>query len=97
MKTFAAIVSLLLITACTSNPKLALNDPAPARDENGKLCENHKSDFHFFRSAFNQEHAEVCGSGGCVYTPSMNKNSDTMERIAGVYYLMSCDANHGRL
>lgn len=97
MKTYAAISLFLLITACATSPKLAQHDVAPMHDENDKICENHKSDFEYFSTAFNKEHADVCSGAGCVYTPSMNKNSDTMERIAGVYYLMSCDANHGRL
>jgi hypothetical protein len=90
MKNILFIASVLLITACTSSPKLA------AQDENAKLCENHKSDFQHFRTAFEKEHADVC-SGGCAYTTSMNKNSVTMERIAGLYYLMNCDSSHGRL
>ena len=90
MKTIVLIVSLLLITACTSNPKLVMHD------ENGKLCESHKSDFLYFSDAFDNEHAKVCTSG-CVYTASMNKNSEMLEQIAGLYYLMSCDLNHGRL
>lgn len=90
MKTILFIASLLLITACTSNHQLVMHD------ENGKLCENHKNDFQHYRAAFDKEHAEVCSSG-CAYTSSMNKNSDTMERIAGLYYLMNCDSNYGRL
>lgn len=90
MRTIVLIASLLLTTACTSNPKLAMHD------KNDQLCENHKSDFQYFRAAFDKEHADAC-SNGCAYTPTMNKNSDTMERIAGLYYLMNCDTNHGRL
>ncbi len=96
MKMISVIASLLLITACTSNSKLLKHDEVVMHDENDKLCENHKIDFQYFRDAFDKEHADVCSSG-CVYTPSMNKNSDTMERIAGLYYLMNCDYNHGRL
>jgi hypothetical protein len=96
MKTIVLIVSLLLTTACTSNAKLVKHDDLVMHNENDKLCENHKSDFQYFRSAFDKEHAEAC-SDGCAYTSSMNKNSDTMERIAGLYYLMNCDSNHGRL
>ncbi len=90
MKTVIFMSLLLLITACASDPKLAL------QNENDKLCENHKQDFQNFRAAFDKEHAETCASG-CAYTASMNKNSDTMEHIAGLYYLMNCDVNHGRL
>lgn len=90
MRTFILIASALFITACTSAPKVAMNT------ENDKLCEDHKSDYLHFRSAFDKEHAEVCANG-CAYTPSMNKNSDTLEHIAGLYYLMNCDLNHGRL
>lgn len=96
MKTIALIASLLLLTACTSNTNLVKQDEPVMHTENDKLCENHKSDFKYFRSAFDKEHAETC-SNGCAYTASMNKNSDTMERIAGLYYLMDCDSNHGRL
>jgi hypothetical protein len=96
MKTIAIITSFLLITACTSNTKLVKHDEPIMHNENDKLCENHKSDFQYFRASFNKEHAEACSSG-CVYTSSMSKNSDTMERIAGLYYLMNCDSNHGRL
>lgn len=67
-----------------------------AHSENAMLCENHKTDFQYFREAFDKEHAAVCGEG-CTYTASMLKNSDTMERVAGLYYLMNCDADHGRL
>ena len=83
---------LLALAACASNnpDKLAL------QDENITLCANHKNDFQYFRAAFDKEHAQTCANG-CVYTPSMNKTSDTMERIAGVYYLMNCDYHHGRL
>lgn len=90
MKIIVFIASLLLMTACTSDPKLVMHD------ENDKLCENHKSDFQYFQAKFDREHAEVCSSG-CAYTSSMNKASDTMEHIAGLYYLMNCDLNHGRL
>ncbi|MGR9072794.1 MAG: hypothetical protein ACU833_06995 [Gammaproteobacteria bacterium] len=90
MKTFVLMSSLILMSGCASNQKVAMHD------ENDKLCENHKSDFQYYRTAFDNEHADVC-SGGCTYTASMNKNSDTMERIAGLYYLMGCDSNHGRL
>jgi len=100
MKALLLISSLLLFTACASDPKLAVHDESNQHSsvlaENDKLCENHKSDFLYFRTAFDKEHAEVCGSG-CTYTDSMLKNSDTMERVAGLYYLMNCDANHGRL
>jgi hypothetical protein len=89
MKTIL-FISILMMTACSSNPKLAMHDP------NDKLCESHKSDYQYFRTAFDKEHTDNC-SGGCAYTPSMNKNSNMMERVAGLYYLMSCDANHGRL
>lgn len=90
MKIVVFMASLLLSTAWMSSPALAMSD------NNDQLCENHKSDFQYFRAAFDKEHAEVCANG-CAYTPSMNKNSDTMERIAGLYYLMNCDTNHGRL
>lgn len=91
MKMLAVIPVLLLSVACASNGhKIAV------QDENYKLCGSHKSDYHFFRTAFEREHADAC-SNGCVYTASMNKNSDTMERIAGLYYLMNCDYSHGRL
>ncbi len=93
MKTKALIALMLLTAACTSNPKV---DKVAMHDENDKLCENHKDDYNYFRAAFAKEHAAVCADG-CAYTPTMNKNSDAMERIAGVYYLMSCDYNHGRL
>ncbi|MEI7996706.1 MAG: hypothetical protein WCH01_17560 [Methylococcaceae bacterium] len=96
MKTIALIASFLLITACTSNTKLVKHDDPLMHSENDKLCENHKSDFQYFRAAFDKEHGEGCSSG-CAYTPSMTKNSDTMERVAGLYYLMNCDSNHGRL
>lgn len=99
MKIIVLIGSIVLMTACTSNPKLAThteNDALAMSDDNDNLCENHKSDFQYFRAAFDKEHAEVC-AGGCAYTASMNKNSDTMERVAGLYYLMNCDSNHGRL
>ena len=96
MKTIALIASFLLITACTSNTKLVKHDEPIMHNENDKLCENHKSDFQYFHAAFDKEHAEACSSG-CAYTSSMSKNSDTMERIAGLYYLMNCDSNHGRL
>lgn len=91
MKKLIILFALLFVAACSSNPKVAMNDV------NDKLCENHKSDFHYFQSAFDTERGRVCGGGSCVYTPSMTKNSDTMERVAGLYYLMSCDVNHGRL
>lgn len=98
MKIILLISSILLMTACASNPELANNenDALAMHDENDNLCENHKSDFQYFRAAFDKEHAEVCSSG-CAYTASMNKNSDTMERVAGLYYLMNCDSGHGRL
>jgi len=96
MKTLALIASLLLITACTTNTKLVKRDEPVMHNENNKLCENHKRDFQYFRTAFDKEHAESC-SNGCTYTSSMNKNSDTMERIAGLYYSMNCDSNYGRL
>ena len=90
MKTLILIGSLLLVTACSSNPKLASHG-----DYDG-LCEGRKSDYQYFRTAFEKEHIALC-SNGCTYTPSMNKNSDTMERVAGMYYLKNCDLNHGRL
>lgn len=99
MKTLLLVSSFLLITGCSSNPKLAVQDESTELEmlsENDKLCENHKKDFQYFRAAFDKEHAEVCANG-CAYTPSMSKNSDTMERVAGLYYLMACDSNHGRL
>ena len=99
MKNLLLIGSLILVTACASDPKVAVqdsNEGLAIGSENDKLCENHKSDFQYFREAFNKEHAEVCGDG-CIYSASMIKNSDTMERVAGLYYLMNCDVNHGRL
>ncbi|AEF99802.1 hypothetical protein [Methylomonas methanica] len=99
MKIIALAISLLLMTACASDPRLAVHDgnhELAVQNENDKLCENHKSDFEYFRVAFDKERSEICATG-CAYTPSMNKNSDTLERIAGLYYLMNCDANHGRL
>lgn len=99
MKTILIICSCLLVSACATNQQVAVQQAAEdlaLNEENGKLCENHKKDFQHFRLAFDKEHAEVCGSG-CTYTDSMIKNSDTMERVAGLYYLMDCDANYGRL
>jgi hypothetical protein len=91
MKKIILLISVLVLSACaTTSHKVATHDL------NDKLCENHKSDYHYFRSAFEKERSSLC-TGGCAYTPSMNKNSDTMERVAGLYYLMSCDVNHGRL
>lgn len=90
MKSLIVTASILLLTACASNPNLARHD------ENDKLCEAHKSDFQYYQAAFDKEHDQVC-AGGCVYNASMTKNSDTMERIAGLYYMMNCDSNHGRL
>lgn len=90
MKIIMLIASLLLSTACSTNPKLAQNNT------DDQLCNNHKADYQYFRAAFNKEHSEICGAG-CTYTPAMTKNSDTMERIAGTYYLMNCDYSHGRL
>ncbi|MCK9605958.1 MAG: hypothetical protein M0R33_05845 [Methylomonas sp.] len=99
MKIIMLAISLLLMTACAPNSKLITqdgNDELAVKSENDKLCENHKNDFEYFRVAFDKEHSEIC-STGCAYTPSMNKNSDTMERVAGLYYLMNCDSEHGRL
>ncbi len=90
MKILVIFISVLFLTACSTNQKVVMSDL------NDKLCENHKSDFNYFKVAFNKEHDQVC-SAGCVYTPAMTKNSDTMERVAGLYYLMNCDTNHGRL
>lgn len=90
MKILVFVLSTLFLTACSTSPKVAMSDP------NDKLCENHKSDFHYFHAAFAKEHDQAC-TAGCVYTPTMTKNSDTMERVAGLYYLMNCDASHGRL
>ena len=64
--------------------------------ESVDICVAQKKDYEFFRDAFNKEHNEVC-SAGCTYTPTMNKYSDTMERIAGTYYLQDCDLTYGRL
>jgi hypothetical protein len=91
MKITALVPALLVLTACASSP-----DKVAMHDENDRLCENHKHDFQYFRAAFDKERAETC-SNGCIYTPSMNKSSDMMERIAGLYYLINCDYNHGRL
>jgi hypothetical protein len=91
MKIEALLPVLLVFAACASNP-----DKVAMHDENDNLCENHKSDFQYFRAALEKERARTC-SNGCAYTASMNKSSDTMERIAGLYYLMNCDSNHGRL
>lgn len=100
MKTLLFVVGSLLLTAgCSSNPTMASLDESTELEmlsENDKLCENHKKDFQYFRAAFDKEHEEVCANG-CAYTASMSKNSDTMERVAGLYYLMACDSNHGRL
>ncbi|MGR8931386.1 MAG: hypothetical protein ACU836_12145 [Gammaproteobacteria bacterium] len=99
MKILLLISSLLILSACASDPKLSMHeehDDVAMNTENDKLCENHRSDFQYFRAAFEKEHTDACGDG-CTYTPSMLKNSDTMERVAGLYYLMSCDVNHGRL
>lgn len=90
MKITVLMIPLVLLAACTTNPKLALTNT------DSQLCGNHKADYQFFRAAFDKEYTGMCANG-CAYTPTMTKNSDTMERIAGNYYLMNCDINHGRL
>ena len=60
------------------------------------ICVAQKKDYEFFRDAFNEERDEIC-LFGCTYTPTMTKNSDTFERIAGTYYLQNCDLTYGRL
>lgn len=94
MKFATLIVAALAFTACATNSKVATQ--VAMTSENDKLCENHKNDYNYFLKEFNKEHAAACTSG-CTYTPSMNKTSDTMERVAGLYYLMNCDYKHGRL
>jgi hypothetical protein len=65
-------------------------------DPDYQLCQNHKKDYEYFKSEFKKEHDKIC-KNGCSYTLSMIKNSDTMYRIAGTYYLMNCDSSNGRL
>ncbi len=93
---FVASALSLLLTACASNSQLAQQSQPVLAGDNAQLCENHKGDYQYFRAAFDKEHGEVCANG-CQYTPAMTKNSDTMERIAGLYYLMDCDYRYGRL
>ncbi|MFO1419323.1 MAG: hypothetical protein U1E83_11745 [Methylotetracoccus sp.] len=102
MRSTLLVATLLFLSGCASAPHQQMaasgssSNPRAMSSENDKLCENHKQDYRYFLSRFSQEHAQVC-SGDCAYTQSMNKNSDTMERVAGLYYLMNCDYNHGRL
>lgn len=60
------------------------------------ICKTQKEDYMYFRDLFLKEYSTIC-TNGCNYTPSMNKNSDTLERIAGTYYLQNCDLTFGRL
>jgi hypothetical protein len=61
-----------------------------------QLCVSHKSNYEFFKYKFDEEHDKVCGNR-CTYTKTMNENSYTFERIAGMFYLMGCDKRLGRL
>lgn len=95
MKIILLISIILLLSSCSVEHRTNSN-PNYYDFYIQDVCVNHKKDYEFFKSEFKKEHDKIC-KNGCSYTESMIKNSDTMHRIAGTYYLMNCDSSNGRL
>lgn len=83
------LMTLLVLTGCATNQ-------LPIKENLG-VCKQHHDDFYYFKQKFEVEHAKICPTGDCIYTPEMNRLSDTKDRIAGVYYEIGCDYNYGRI